>query len=1059
MEKDLHAACTQLITEADLQLDADVVKKLENESCAALIGGGETPYIKLFSHTPMPLSDVLPIITDYGIRVLSEVSFLVHSGQKEIYTVKFTLDLDDARLLEAHRERITESLLKVLQEESFMSCSLFQLIYRENFSVRDIELFRAIQHYESQLIAEFGIDHIGSTLVKYHGISKQLLTFFEKRFTPMLKRREQMAASIRTALSEAFKEVERSDEDRILKLFFNIIEQMQRCNYYLEKPTIAFKVDTNALKPDLSGLQPNSEIYVYGDGFRGVHLRMDLVSRGGLRYSNRSDDYRREIKALMGAQEGKNAVIVPSGAKGGFVIDKAGSALDPDTFRICYTEFVEALLDMVDNKEHGKMVHDRRIVAYDGADSYFVVAADRGTSSMSDIANAIAIRRAFWIGDAFASGGSKGFHHKKLGVTAKGALRSTQRFFIEKGVDFYKESITVVGIGSMSGDVFGNGMLESDTFRLLGAISHDEVFIDPDPDPKSSYRERKRLFEAGHAKWSDYDRGLLSKGGGVFRREEREIEISDEIAALLHTKRRHLSGEMLAHMLLRLPVDLLYNGGIGTYVKSSMESNIAVGDKENEYVRIDAEELRAVAVCEGGNLGFTQAARMEYAKNGGLINLDSIDNAAGVNTSDHEVNFKIIFNTLVQKGLLSEEEKEMQIKALSPHVVDRVLQDNYLQSLALSLDQVRSRKFPNEFIRVTEILEQHLEVFERRYFMIPSGSEFGEIVDDNGKLLRPALSALLLYAKIFLKRFLLENGLKKKEDFTEKYLLAYFPRQFASLYEEEILSHPLRREIIAMMIANTIINQSGALFIVDYEELGSEKFLQKIRSYLITDQLFDAGEARAALYRNDYLLDPAMQYRLLIKIEEEISYNLTWMLKSLQSDEAAFSPILNYKESIKEVIEGMEIPYTEVVPGERSLNLFFTHLNLLKFATAILKITRNSNYTFSEAAAVFYRIVHTFDITLLIDKAERVVLNTSNDAMLRVQLQQLIEFLVVDLTREILQYRRGGEEIDGVLKQYLETKSFNFQHYEKMLEYLRTHEQISLSDLSITVNYLLFIKS
>ena len=1059
MRKSLQAACTQIIKQEDLVIEQEVAKALESRSLTASIGSEPEPYIKIFSFAQLALSDILPIIADYGLRVFSEVSFVTQVNQKEIYVTKFRLDLEDPKLLIAHKKNILESLISVLREKEFESCNLFRLIYQEDFCARGIHLFRTIIHYENQLVAEFNIGHIINTLIKYHAISKYFLDYFDHKFAPKTKNRAEKLMQSADTLANAFKDVKSTDEDRILKLFFAILENMLRTNYYKEKRSIAVKIDTKALKPLLGGLQPNIEIFVYDDTFRGLHLRMDLVSRGGLRYSSRSDDYRKEVKALMAAQEGKNAIIIPSGAKGGFVIDKPKNSLSREAFQSYYTVFVDSLLDMVDNKDGDTIIRDEEIIAYDDADTYFVVAADRGTSSMSDVANAIAIKRNFWIGDAFASGGSHGFHHKKMGITAKGALKSIQRFFIEKGVDFYKKPITVVGIGSMSGDVFGNGMIESDQFKLIGAISHDEVFVDPDPDPEISYQERQKLFASKNAKWSNYDKNKISRGGGVFKRDVREIEISSEIARLLHIRHKHLSGEELANRLLKLPVDMIYNGGVGTYVKTVDESNIALGDKENEYVRVNAEELRAYCFCEGGNLGLTQAARIEYARNGGLINLDSIDNAAGVNTSDHEVNLKIILNALVKNKTISEEEKDSQLKALIGQVAGSVLQNNYIQSLAISLDQIRSEKRGDDFIKIVEILEHHLEVFERRYFEIPKSSEFDLVIDKKERVLRPVLSVLILYSKIFLKRLILQSDLIEKDGFFDTYLIEYFPRQFVAAYEDELLAHPLKREIIAMMIANMIINHAGSLFIVDFAELGNEKYLNKIKSYLITNQLFNADDARNEIYRNDYTIDASLQYRLLLKIEEEINYNMTWMLKSLQNEEILFGPILEYRNSIHTVIDKMHIPQKEVVPGNEKINTFFAHLNLLKFATAILKITKTTGFSFAEAASVFYHIVHKFEIALLIEKAESIVLNTPNDTLLRLQLQQLIEYLVVDLTREILRYKREGEDTRTVLANYLKTKEFNFDHYEKMLEYLKSHEQITVSDLSITVNYLLFMKN
>ncbi len=1059
MPSKLQAACTQLLTRSDLNIPSEVAARLEKRAVAATIHEEPEPSIMIYSSMQIALSDILPIVSDYGLRVLSEVSFVTDLQERKIYVTKLLLESADLRLLKRHRANIIESLTEVLLDPKFASCRLFHLIYREDFCARGVLLFRTIVHYENQLVLEFNINHIIDVLIKYHTVSKLFLDYFDNKFAPGIEKREAKLKETAEALMLAFKEVESADEDRILKLFYEILRAMTRTSYYLDKPSIAIKIDTKTLKPYLIGVQPNIEIFVYAPTFRGLHLRMGLVARGGLRYSTRPDDYRVEVKSLMAAQEGKNAIIIPSGAKGGFVIDTPRAKLTQEEFRAYYTTFVDSLLDMVDNKEKERIVRDEKIVAYDGEDTYFVVAADRGTASMSDVANAIAKRRGFWIGDAFASGGSNGYHHKKLGVTAKGALKSMQRFFIEKGIDFYKEPITVVGIGSMGGDVFGNGLIASDRFKLVGAISHDEVFIDPDPDPLVSWRERVRLFGSKHAKWSDYDTRKISKGGGVFKRDAVDITVSDEIARLLRTRRRHFTGEQLANMLLKLPVDMIYNGGVGTYVKASTESNLSVGDKENEYVRVDAQELEAFCFCEGGNLGMTQAARIEYARKGGRVNLDSIDNAAGVNTSDHEVNLKIILNALVKKGVITEEEKDKQLAAMSDHVVNSVLWTNYFQALAISLERIRSQKKRSDFIKAIEVLEQHLEVFKRRYFAIPRNAEFDDVVDAQGRILRPILAVLILYAKIFLKKLLNQSDLYEKDSFFEKYLFKYFPKQFIAIYEDEILSHPLRKEITSMIIANKIIDYAGATFIADYDELGSERFLYKIKSYLITNQLFDANDTRFELYRADYTVDVTLQYKLLLKIEEEIAYNVNWMLKSLPDEEIDFASILEYKKSIRSVIERMELPIKPLLPGNEKVNTFFAYLNLLKFATAILKITKSTGFGFTESASLFYRIVQEFEIPLLIEKIENIPIHNPSDALLQLQLQELIEYLVVDLTRELLRYKREGEDTRTVLRNYLEEKAFNFERYEKMLEYLKSSDHLNISDLSITVNYLLFIKS
>jgi len=1054
----LQQICNQLIESEDLQVDDRILRSLQEYGIAIDIS--ENPaIIRIFSHTKFTLSDIVPIMHDFGFFIKSEVSFELSNANQAIYVTKLYLELQEPALLTAHANHITEILLYALQSSPKESCALFSLAYSQNFCLHSILLFRAVTHYENQLVPEFNIPKIITTLTKHHIIAKAFLSYFLYKFDPNEKHEKKRLEASEANIHELFKEIRESDDDRILKLFFKILQHMLRTNYFLYKKYIAFKIDVESLKPHLRGIQPKIEVFVYNEQFRGTHLRMGKIARGGLRYSSRSEDYRTEIKSLMVAQEGKNAIIIPSGAKGGFVIDTPRSALTMDTFTKYYSDFINALLDMVDNKKGEEVIHDPKIVTYDDADTYFVVAADRGTSSMSDTANAIAQKRGFWIDDAFASGGSNGFHHKKLGITAKGALKSVERFFIEKGINFYETSITVIGIGSMSGDVFGNGMIQSDKFKLLGAISHDEVFIDPNPDPKISHKERVRLFHAKAQKWSNYSSDKISSGGGVFKRNAHDIPLNENLQKFLKTRKTSVDGEELAAMLLKLPVDMIYNGGVGTYIKSSEESNLEVGDKENEYVRVDASDVKAFCICEGGNLGLTQKARYEYALGGGKIHLDSIDNAAGVNTSDHEVNLKIILNDLVAKHFISPEKKHETLKALTPQVVNNVLWSNYLQSLGIALDRSRSRSDTKSFLNVINLLENHLDVFKRRYFNLPKDTDFTEVIDKKGDIIRPVLSVLLLYAKIFLKKILNESDIYTQSTFFHKYLFKYFPKEFATLYEDAVANHPLKREIISMIIANKIIDQRGSGFLSDYEELGKEKFLLKIKAYLITNQLYDANDIRFEIYRGDYHIPLQKQYTMLLEIEDKIDYNIQWMLRSLKPEDFCFETILDYKNAIADITEKIDIPHRIMVADNSLINDFFAKLNYMKFATAVIKITKQSGAPFARCAMTFYHILQEFEIPLLIEHIENIAINKSNDALLREQLQMLLESLLTELTIAMLSYQRSDENIQTALQNYLKEQQFDMKKYKTMLDFLKKNEHITISDLAVIVNHFLLIRA
>jgi len=673
---------------------------------------------------------------------------------------------------------------------------------------------------------------------------------------------------------------------------------------------------------------------------------------------------------------------------------------------------------------------------------------------MSDEANLISLKRGYWLKDAFASGGSYGYHHKRLGITAKGALKSAERFFKEIGKDLYEDEISVVGIGSMKGDVFGNGMIASDKFKLIGAVSHSEVFIDPDPNPLISYKERLRLFNEKKG-WSFYDKKKISKGGGVFKRDEKDIKLSFEIKNLLGIKQDIVNGEELAKALLRAKVDMIYNGGVGTYFKAFDEENISIGDKINEFVRVDARDIRAFCVCEGGNLGFTQRGRIEYAKKGGRINLDSIDNCAGVNISDHEVNLKILLNSLVEKGVLNWEERNKQLALLTDQIVNSVLWTNYFQPLAISLDEIRSINSLDDFQKSIYVLENNLSFFRRVYFKIPQNSDFEEVLDKNGSILRPVLATLLLYSKIFLKNILLESDFLDKEAAFEKFLFKYFPKSFASVYEDEIKEHYLRKEIIATMIANEIINFFGSSFISDFEKLGKEKFLLKIKAYLITNDLFKANDIRYELYRKEKEIGTQNIYFLLLKIEDAILYNVQWMLKGLYEKDICYSYILEHQKSMESFLSMLNLPKVEILKGEEKINEFFSKLDYLKLITGVLIVYKSEILDFKEIGYIYYLIIKELLIVDLMRMIELVPIKSDSEEVLKKQLSTLIEVLVIDITKAVLRFKRKGESEEESVLSFFKEKEFDLKRFKEDVSSLKPKP--TLTELSILINRLLLL--
>jgi glutamate dehydrogenase len=659
------------------------------------------------------------------------------------------------------------------------------------------------------------------------------------------------------------------------------------------------------------------------------------------------------------------------------------------------------------------------------------------------------------LGDAFASGGSNGFGHKDLGITARGAMVSTQRFFIEEGIDIHKKEISVVGIGSMSGDVFGNGMMESEKFRLLAAISQREIFIDPNPDIKTSYAERKRLFESKNGGWDNYNTKLISKGGGVFKRNDKQIELSDEIKKLIKSSKKTISGEELCKKLLTLDVDLLFNGGVGTYVKASDENNLDLGDKQNEAVRVDASELKAKIVCEGGNLGFTQKARIEFALNGGRINQDAIDNSAGVNTSDHEVNLKILLNIIKNQGILTEQQTRDTLQSLTQPVVELVLRNSYDQACAISIDEQFSRKYPNDYLKSIEILESKVEAFNRRDFYIPKNENLSDIVDINGSIVRPVLGSLLSYCKIFIKKILLESTLID-EPFCEQYLYRYFPRSFVGAYEQQIAKHPLKREIIATLMADIVLNHQGITFISDYKKLGNEKFLLKIKSYLVVKLLFGSREIREKIYAQDANMPIEKQYKLINKLEYILYASTKWMVKYLQKNQLDSVHILDHKAELFDLLSQVHNQKVEVIiEGDTDFNTFYSVIDYLRFAIAAIIIKENTPHSFKDVIILFYSLIHEFNILDIIFALNRAKITSPSDMALRNQVLQFIEYIVVHYTKKILEFQRVNEAPDVAFSNFIANQKDTFYKIRDHLDTFMAKDTKDIKDIAVTVNQLM----
>jgi len=791
----------------------------------------------------IPLSEAVPVLENFGFRVLEEVPTSLAGGTIG-YIHDFRLELpgvSDVGPILARAAMIEEAISSVLcgaaEDDEFNQLVLFAEV--EPIAVVWI---RAWFRYLRQTGTAFGLVTIAEALRRAPDATKALIGLFRSAHEPAQRNRETETKRCRTAFDEALVAVRSIDDDRVLKRLRALVEAILRTNAFspAAEEALAFKFDSSLI-PWLPAPVPWREIWVYSPRIEGIHLRGGPIARGGLRWSDRRDDFRTEILGLMKAQMVKNSVIVPTGAKGGFYPKMLPPPGERDSWlaegTASYSIFIRALLSVTDNIVDDKVVHPDDVVIHDDDDPYFVVAADKGTATFSDIANGIALERGFWLGDAFASGGSNGYDHKAMGITARGAWISVQRHFLELGIDIQKQPVTVVGVGDMSGDVFGNGMLLSKAIRLIAAFDHRHIFIDPDPDPAVSWKERKRLFELPRSSWEDYDRRKISNGGGVFARTEKSIPLSKQARAALGIDLAAADPATLMNAILKAPVDLLWFGGIGTYVKASTQLDTEVGDPANDAVRANANELKARVIGEGANLAITQYGRIEFSENGGRINTDFIDNSAGVDCSDKEVNIKIPLNREMREGRLSFARRNALLARMTDDVAEMVLEDNRLQALALSIAESGGMTELPGHVRAIELLESAGRI-DRKVEGLEASEDLLRRSQENRGLTRPELAVVMSMAKIALQDAADPLQLSK-EKLLEPELFASFPKPMRAAHAEAIRAHRLRNEIIATRVANRLVNRLGPVVALDMTEEEGASLGQVVVAFLVAERLLD----------------------------------------------------------------------------------------------------------------------------------------------------------------------------------------------------------------------------
>jgi glutamate dehydrogenase len=789
------------------------------------------------------LSDAVPVLENFGFRVLKETPTRLE-GASEGHIHEFLVVTADGSPCGPVMARATviEQVVAAVLEGRSENDAFNQLLVSVGLEPKGVVLLRAWFRYLRQTGLSYGLATVVEALRKAPDVARGLIALFDAGHDPDAgEARDEAVRAAEQRIAKGLAGVAAIDDDRILRLIRGVIAAILRTNAFAPsgEEALAFKLDS-ALVPGLPAPVPWREIWVYSPRLEGIHLRGGPIARGGLRWSDRRDDFRTEVLGLMKAQVVKNAVIVPTGAKGGFYPKQLPPASNRDAWLAegteSYRTFIRALLSVTDNLVKARVVHPARIVIHDGDDPYFVVAADKGTATFSDVANAIAIERGFWLGDAFASGGSNGYDHKAMGITAKGAWVSVQRHFRELGVDVQKQSIRVAGVGDMSGDVFGNGMLLSRALKLVAAFDHRHIFLDPDPDPAKSWKERKRMFALPRSSWADYNSELISRGGGVFPRSQKSIPLSKEVRALLGLEAKEIEPAALIGAILRSEADLLWFGGIGTYIKAKGESQSDVGDPGNDAIRVNAAELRVKAIGEGANLAITQAGRIEFSQHGGRINTDFIDNSAGVDCSDNEVNIKIPLNREMSEGRLELEERNLLLAEMTDEVAGLVLEDNRLQTLALSIAERGGARALPQLVRVIEILEESGKL-NRAVEGLESNEELLRRAQQNLGLTRPELAVLLSTSKMRLQAAI--EGAKFTDDPTlESELLAAFPPQLRERHRAALLAHRLRKEIIATKVANRFVNRLGIIAPFALTEEEGASFGQAAAAFLAAERLF-----------------------------------------------------------------------------------------------------------------------------------------------------------------------------------------------------------------------------
>ncbi len=1011
--------------------------------------------LKIFREKPIALSDSLPVLENMGVRVIDEQPYTLRFAEGGTgWITDIGISLPAANLLDddARRNDFQEGFAATFEGRA-ENDSFNRLIVLAGLGWREVALLRAYAKYLKQIGLNFSQQTVSDCLARFQDIARDLVTLFmlqQDLSQSRMNEIEPLAARIKEALSQ----VPSLDDERILSGFFHTIRATLRTNYFQPgadgqtKPYMSFKFESGKI-PNMPQPVPLFEIFVYSPRVEGIHLRGGKVARGGLRWSDRKEDFRTEVLGLVKAQMVKNTVIVPVGSKGGFVVKQPPKERDAYMAEgiECYKTFIRGLLDLTDNLVDGKLIPPTAVHRRDPDDPYLVVAADKGTATFSDIANGVSQEYGFWLDDAFASGGSVGYDHKKMGITARGAWESVKRHFREMGHNTQTQPFSCVGVGDLMGDVFGNGMLNSDQIKLVAAFNHLHIFLDPNPDTALTFKERQRMFALPRSSWEDYNRGVISEGGGIYSRSAKSIPLSPQIRAVLGVEDEAMAPNDLIRAILKAPVDLLYNGGIGTYVKASSQSHAEANDRSNDALRVNGNELRCKVVAEGGNLGFTQLGRVEYAACGGRVCTDAIDNSAGVDCSDHEVNIKILLGRLVQAGDMTLKQRNQLLADMTDEVGLLVLRDNYLQTAALSLELRQTRSLLPVHTRFMQKLEKAGKL-SRRIEYLPNDSQLLERQKQGQGLTSPELAVLLAYSKMVLFDDLLASSLPDASNWDESVLATYFPTAMVERFRANLPQHRLRREIVATVLTNEIINRMGITFVFRVAEETNTDPADIVRAWHQASELMQAGELWAALEALDNQVSTDTQYTMMLELRKHIERVTRWVLRLSLADSDADAKLATLKAEIPALLPRLgswladNAEYRKQrdtlsaagVPDELAARV--VHLDALLALLDVARIARERKLDVADVAAVHFKLEQALQLDWLRSMIDGLPRDNRWQTLARMAFRDELYRDHASLTDRVLAMEAGGSTADRV-SAWLSAREQALEHCGRMFEELK----------------------